>query len=146
MFDVALDIARIAPSVKPPAEAKLCACAVASATKAGSEQVCDCANCCETCVPTMLNDRVRPLFSLAMFCCSMVRLATVSFVFVKATGKRKIHWSVMDDEEAGPAKSINGTVLTPDKFAAVIPNPCSAATTSSKPVPIPDCTVTEKIA
>ena len=30
----------------------------------GSEQVCDCANCCETCVPTMLNESVRPLFCL----------------------------------------------------------------------------------
>jgi hypothetical protein len=44
-LDVELDIAMIGPNVSAPAEARLCACAVAEATKAGSEQVCDCANC-----------------------------------------------------------------------------------------------------
>jgi len=46
--DVELDSALIAPSVKPPSAAKACACVVAEAISPESEQVCDCANCCET--------------------------------------------------------------------------------------------------
>ncbi len=86
-FEVGLDIARIAPSVKPLAAAKFCACVVAAVIRPESEQVCDCTNCCETCVPTMLNDIVSPLFSLAMFCCTVVKLATVALVFARGTGK-----------------------------------------------------------
>ena len=58
-----LDSAKIAPSVNPLAAARLCACVVADVIRLESEQVCDCANCCETCVPIMLNDIISPLFS-----------------------------------------------------------------------------------
>jgi len=134
-LDVVPDMAVIGPSVSPPAEAILCACAVAEATKAGSEHDCDCANCCEICVPAMLNDSVIPLFSLATFCCRVVRLATVAFVFVRGVVRLKVHCSM------GPASSklmaYGFEEETFDKFAAVIPDPCKAASTSSRPVLTP---------
>ena len=85
-----LDSARIEPSVKLPEAARLCACVVAAVIRLGSEQVCDCANCCETCVPAMLNDIVSPLFAIAIFCCSVVKVATVALVFERGAGKAKI--------------------------------------------------------
>lgn len=131
-LDVELDMAMIGPNVSAPAEARLCACAVAEATKAGSEQACDCANCWEICVPTILNDSVSPLSSLAMFCCSVVRLATVAFVFVRDVVRLKVHcsmgWLLKLNEIT---KLLDETLV---KFAAVIPDPCKAASTSSSPV------------
>ena len=89
--DVALDSAKIEPSVRPDALARFCACVVALEIKPEIEQVCDCANCCETCVPTILNDSIIPLFSLVMFCCTVVRVATVALVFVSGTGRLNVH-------------------------------------------------------
>jgi hypothetical protein len=123
------------------APAKACACVVAFAIRPDKEHVCDCANCCETAVPAILNDSVSPLFNLAMLCCKVVRLATVVFVFAKGPVRLNAHCS------AGVEHGLVAhCVLTPDKFAAVIPDPCSAASTSSNPVLMLDCTVTAKIA
>ena len=88
-LEVELDSARIAPSVKPLAAARLCACVVAEVIRPESEQVCDCANCCEIWVPITLNDTVSPLFCLVRFCCTVVKLATVAFMFAIGAGKVK---------------------------------------------------------
>lgn len=133
-FAVELDIATIAPNVMPPAAARFCAWVVASATKPVREQVCDWASCWETCVPTILNDSVNPLASLAMFCCSVVKLATVAFVFARGTGRLNTH--VRPDMV--PTFKASCKLLTPDKFAAVRPDPCKAATTSSRLALSPD--------
>ena len=37
----------------------------------------------------MLNDIMNPLFSLAMFCCTVVKLATVALMFARGAGKVK---------------------------------------------------------
>jgi hypothetical protein len=135
-LEVELDIARIDPSVKLPAAAKLSACAVADAIKLASEQVCDCASCCETCVPTMLNDMLSPLFCFAMFCCSVVRVATVALVFVSAAGRVNVQ-TRLGGGNWPPGRMVADNwpgVLTPEKFAAVIPALCKAASTSSRPV------------
>jgi hypothetical protein len=101
-LDVALDSAKIDPSVRLEALARFCACVVALAIKAESEHVCDCANCCETWVPTILNDSVIPLFRLAMFCCTVVRVATVALVFVSGTGRLNVQPRVGAGVGGGP--------------------------------------------
>ena len=93
-FEVELDIARMEPSVKLPAVARACACVVAVAMRPESEQVWDCANCCEISVPTMLKESVSPLFKFAMVCCRVVRLATVAFVFARGTGRLNVQTSM----------------------------------------------------
>jgi len=91
----------------------------------------------------MLNDSVSPLFALAIFWPRAVKLATVAFVFANGAGKLK------DQTKLGWGGTVPPNwlfVLTPDKFAAVIPDPCKAASTSSRPVLRGDWTLTEKIA
>ena len=78
-----------------------------------------------------------------MFFCSAVSIAIVSLIFASGTGKAKAHCSgeaIIGGAGCGPttANITFGPMLTPEKFAAVIPDPCNAATTSSRPVLSPD--------
>ena len=67
----------------------------------------------------------------------------MSFVFVRATGRLKVHWIVGAITGSVPTgMKISDDVLTPTKFAAVMPDPCNAATTSSRLVLTSDWTDT----
>src|ERR1700733_11671856 len=101
-FETELERAVIEPNVNPLAEARVCACVVADAIKAGNEQVCDCANCCETCVPLMLKESVSPLLRLAMFCCKVVKLAMVLLVFVRGASRLNTHCRLRLVEDMPP--------------------------------------------
>jgi hypothetical protein len=72
-----------------------------------------------------------------MLCCSAVNIAIVSLIFTSDAGSEKIHCI-----GGATLYSKLGDKLTPTKFAAVIPDPCSAATTSSRLVFSPDCIFT----
>jgi hypothetical protein len=101
-FETELDKAVIEPNVNPLAEARVCACVVADEIKAGNEQVCDCANCCETCVPMMLKKSVSPLLRLAILCCSVVKLAIVLLVFVRGANRLNTHCRLRLVEDMPP--------------------------------------------
>lgn len=121
---------------------------VAEVIRLEYEHVCDCANCCETWVPTILNDNVSPLFAFAIFCSSVVKLVTVDFVLANGTGSVNVQPRVGAKVDGRPpllpsTDVICPTVLTLEKFAIVMPDPCSAASTSSRPVFKPDVTVME---
>jgi len=96
-----------------------------------------------------LNDSISPVFCFAILCCSAVNIAIVSFIFVSGAGSEKTHCiggaTMVDGMTGIPTYSKLGDKLSPTKFAAVIPDPCSAATTSSRLVFSPDWTLTANI-
>ena len=109
--EVELESARMRPTVRLAADARLCASVVAVAIRLEREHVCDCASCCETCVPTMLNESVSPLFCFAIFCSSVVKLATVVLVFVSATGRLNVQ---AESERGGWRDRSNGEHELPE--------------------------------
>ena len=77
-----------------------------------------------------------------MLFCKALSVAIVSLIFASGTGRAKIHCSSGGAIVGCKLSTKFAPVLTPEKFAAVIPDPCSAATTSSRLVFSPDCTFT----
>ncbi len=79
-----------------------------------------------------------------MLCCKAVSVATVSLVLVKGAANRndQLRGGGTNEITPGFGFPVNGRkpVLNPTKFAIVIPDPCNAATTSSRLVSIPELT------
>src|SRR5579864_7126326 len=102
--------------------------------------VCDCSNCGEACVPITLNDNVNPLFLFATLCCRLLSDAPVAFNCEIGTGKVKDQSMV--GAGIGRVTTFNSGLSMPLKFAALIPEPASAAITSSRLVLRPELTST----
>src|SRR5437868_4715281 len=138
-------MARMLPTVMPAAVASFCACMRASEIRSATEQICDCCNGSETCVPCTENDIVQGLLFLATFCCTVFSSVTVSANLDIETGTPKVHSNCCGGGFCGGGSTLKlCAVLTPAKLDNVMPAPCTAATTSFRDASSPVSTATEK--